>query len=92
MNEGDIVPQYLITSYLPDNFDPSTIDEATVNAINALNEELIASGARLLAAALAPASQAKSLRTAAQWRTAHHRRPVFGSQGARWWVLDTGSR
>ena len=57
------MPQYLLTNYLPDNFDPSTVNEATINAINALNEELIAAGARLLAAGLAPASQAKSLRT-----------------------------
>ena len=57
------MPQYLLTNYLPDNFDPSTVDEATINAINALNEELIAAGARLMAAGLAPASQAKSLRT-----------------------------
>jgi hypothetical protein len=57
------MPQYLLTNYLPDNFDPSAVDEATINAINALNEELIAAGARLMAAGLAPASQAKSLRT-----------------------------
>jgi len=49
------MPQYLVTNYLPDNFDPSTMDEATVRAINELNEELIAAGARLLAAGLAPA-------------------------------------
>jgi hypothetical protein len=58
------MPQYLLTNYLPDNFDPSTVSEATVQAINELNEELIAAGARLLAVGLAPASQAKSLRTA----------------------------
>ena len=57
------MPQYLVTNYLPDNFDPSTMDEATVQAIDALNEELIAAGARLLAAGLAPASQAKALRS-----------------------------
>ena len=56
------MPQYLVTNYLPDDFDPSTIDEATIHAINALNDELEAAGARLLAAGLAPASQAKSLR------------------------------
>ena len=39
------------------------MDEATVHAINVLNEELIAAGARLLAGGLAPPSQAKSLRT-----------------------------
>ena len=57
------MPQYLLTNYLPDNFDPSTVDEATVHAIDVLNEELIAAGARLLAVGLARASQAKSLRT-----------------------------
>jgi hypothetical protein len=57
------MPQYLLTNYLADNFDPSTVDEATVHAIDMLNEELIAAGARLLAVGLAPASQAKSLRT-----------------------------
>ena len=57
------MPQYLLTSYLPDNFDPSAVTEATIDAINALNEELIAAGARLMAAGLAPAGQAKSLRT-----------------------------
>ena len=57
------MPQYLVTNYLPDNFDPSTMTEATIQAINDLNEELIAAGARLMAAGLAPASQAKALRS-----------------------------
>ncbi len=56
------MPQYLVANYLPDDFDPSTVDEATIRAIDDLNEELIAAGARLLAVGLAPASQAKSLR------------------------------
>jgi hypothetical protein len=56
------MPQYLVASYLPDDFDPSTVDEAMVRAINDLNEELIAAGARLMACGLSPASQAKSLR------------------------------
>ena len=56
------MPHYLLANYLPDDFDPSTVDEATVRAINDLNDELEASGARLMACGLAPASQAKSLR------------------------------
>jgi hypothetical protein len=56
------MPQYLLANYLPDNFDPSTMTEATVRAINDLNEELEAAGARLMACGLSPASQAKSLR------------------------------
>jgi hypothetical protein len=60
--KGEIMPQYLLANYLPDNFDPSTMTEATVRAINDLNEELEAAGARLMACGLSPASQAKSLR------------------------------
>ena len=54
--------KYLVTIQLPDDFDPSTVTEATVQAINDLNEELEAAGARLMACGLSPASQAKSLR------------------------------
>ena len=56
------MPQYLVASYLPDNFDPSTVDEAMVRAIDVLNEELIAAGARLMACGLGTPGQAKSLR------------------------------
>jgi hypothetical protein len=56
------MPQYLVASYLPDDFDPSTVDEAMVRAIDVLNEELIAAGARLMACGLGTPSQAKSLR------------------------------
>jgi hypothetical protein len=61
-DKGEIMPQYLLANYLPDNFDPSTMTEATVRAINDLNDELEAAGARLMACGLSPASQAKSLR------------------------------
>jgi hypothetical protein len=60
--KGEIMPQYLLANYLPDNFDPSTMTEATVRVINDLNDELEAAGARLMACGLSPASQAKSLR------------------------------
>ena len=56
------MPQYLIASYLPDDFDPSTVTEATVRAISDLNDELEAAGARLMACGLSPAAQAKSVR------------------------------
>ena len=36
------MPQYLFAGYLPDNFDPSTQDEAIVEEIHALNREMIA--------------------------------------------------
>jgi hypothetical protein len=56
------MPQYLVSGHLPDNFDPSTQDEALVHNINALNDELEAEGARLVAVGLGAPSQAKSLR------------------------------
>ncbi len=56
------MPQYLIANYLPDDFDPSTVTEATVRAISDLNDELEAAGARLMACGLSPAAQAKSVR------------------------------
>ena len=49
------MPQYLVANYLPDNFDPSTQDEATVEAIHALNREMIAAGVRKFAGGLGSA-------------------------------------
>jgi hypothetical protein len=56
------MPHYLVAIHHPENFDPSTVDEAAVNEINALNDELEAAGARIFACGLAAPSQAKSLR------------------------------
>jgi hypothetical protein len=53
------MPQYLVSGYLPDDFDPSTQDEAIIEAIHALNREMIAAGVRKYAAGL---GKAKSLR------------------------------
>ena len=46
------MPQYLFAGYLPDDFDPSTQDEATVEKIHALNREMIAAGVRKFACCL----------------------------------------
>ena len=54
------MPQYLISGYLPDNYDPSTATEETIEAIHALNREMIAAGVRKFACGL---GKAKSLRT-----------------------------
>src|SRR5215212_1155187 len=56
------MPHYLVVSHLPENFDPSIQDEAMVRAINDLNDELEAAGARVFVGGLSPAGQAKSLR------------------------------
>jgi len=48
------MPQYLISTYLPDDFDPSLVTEATVEAIHALNREMVAAGVRKFACGLSP--------------------------------------
>src|SRR6476659_7022993 len=56
------MPQYLVANYLPDNFDPSTVTEAMIEEIHALNRELIAAGARKFACGVSPAASAKTVR------------------------------
>ena len=53
------MPQYLVAGYLPDDFDPSQLDEATGRQIHALNKEMIAAGVRRFACGL---GSARSLR------------------------------
>ena len=56
------MPQYLVAIYHPDDYDPSVETEAISEEIHALNREMIAAGARMLACGLSPAGHAKSLR------------------------------
>jgi hypothetical protein len=50
------MPQYLVANYLPDDFDPSTVTEAMIEEIHALNRELIAAGVRKFACGISPAA------------------------------------
>ena len=54
------MPQSLISGYLPHNFDPSLQPEETIEAIHALNREMIAAGIRRYAGGL---GKATSMRT-----------------------------
>jgi hypothetical protein len=56
------MPHYLVANYLPDDFDPSTVTEAMIEEIHALNRELIAAGVRKFACGISPAASAKTLR------------------------------
>jgi hypothetical protein len=56
------MPQYLIASYLPDDYDPSVETEGVIEQIHALNREMIAAGVRKFACGLSPAATAKTLR------------------------------
>ena len=59
---GELMPQYLVAIYHPDDHDPSVETEAMIEQIHALNREMIAAGARKFACGLSPAANAKSLR------------------------------
>ena len=56
------MPQYLVASYLPDDFDPSSVTEAMMEEIHALNREMIAAGVRKFACGVSPAANAKTVR------------------------------
>jgi hypothetical protein len=57
---GDDMPHYLVSGYLPTDFDPSVMTEAKVEEIHALNREMIAAGVRRFAGGL---GSAHTLRT-----------------------------
>ena len=56
------MPQYLVCNYMPDDFDPSTVTEAMIEEIHAINREMIAAGVRKFACGIAPPANAKVLR------------------------------
>jgi hypothetical protein len=58
-DKGEDMPQYLVAGYLPDDFDPSQMDEATGRKIHAFNQEMEAAGVLKLACGL---GAVKSLR------------------------------
>src|SRR5262245_19779272 len=56
-----VMPQYLVCNYLPDDFDPSTVTEAMMEEIHALNREMIAAGVRKFACGISPPANAKTV-------------------------------
>ncbi len=56
------MPHYLVANYLPDDFDPTTVTEAMIEKIHALNREMIAAGIRKFACGITPPVSAKTLR------------------------------
>lgn len=52
---GDDMPHYLVSGYLPDDYDPSAESEETIEGIHALNREMIAAGVRKFAGGLGKA-------------------------------------
>jgi hypothetical protein len=56
------MPQFLVANYLPDDFDPSSVTEAMIEEIHALNREMIAAGVRKFACGISPPNNAKTVR------------------------------
>ena len=85
------MPQYLIAGYLPDDFDPSTQDEAMAEKIHALNREMIAAGVRRFAAGL---GQARTLRAQPNGEVVLTDGPYLETKEhiGGFWVLDVKSR
>jgi hypothetical protein len=59
---GDNMPHYFVCNYLPDDFDPSTVTEAMIEEIHALNREMDAAGVTKFACGITPAAAAKTVR------------------------------
>ena len=56
------MPQYLVCNYMPDDFDPSTVTQAMIDEIHALNREMDAAGVTKFACGIYPAAAAKTVR------------------------------
>jgi hypothetical protein len=68
-----LMPQFLVAGYLPDDFDPSQMDEATGRKIHAFNKEMEAR--RCPEIGLRPWGREGAAR-ADRWRSPHHRRAL----------------
>jgi hypothetical protein len=55
--------KFFISAHLPDDFDPSTMDDQVGRNIHAFNAELEAAGALFFACGLLPVSLAKTVRS-----------------------------
>ena len=85
--------QYLVAIHHPDNYDSSTEGEAMVRDIHALNEEMIAAGARLFAGGLSAASSARSLRKQPDGKVLITDGPYLETKEhvGGFWILETAN-
>jgi hypothetical protein len=82
---------YLVAIHHPDDFDPSTETEVTIEDIHALNREMIAAGVRVFVGGLAPVHRAKSLRAQTDGKVLITDGPYLETKEhiAGFWVLET---
>jgi len=88
---GDDMPQYLVALYLPDNYDPSTETQETIEAIHELNREMIAAGVRKFAGGLSP--KATTLRAQANGEVLVTDGPYLEAKEhvGGLWILETAN-
>ena len=87
------MPQYLVAIHHPDNFDPSTESEATVHAIDALNQEMAAAGVVVFVGGLTPVREAKSLRAQPNGKVLTTDGPYLETKEhiGGFWILEAAS-
>ncbi len=85
--------QYLVAIHHPDDFDPSSEDEATQQDIRALNTEMKAAGAVVFVGGLDSARRAKSLRLKPGGKVSMTDGPYIETKEhvGGFWVLEAAS-
>ena len=84
------MPQYFVSLYLPEDFDPSTQTETQVEEIHALNREMDAAGVVKFAGGLFPPAHAKSLQYQGDGKVTVTDGPYLETKEhiGGFWVLD----
>ena len=87
------MPQYLVCNYLPDDFDPSTVTEAMMEEIHAINREMIAAGVRKFACGISPADKAKTVRKQSDGKVLVTDGPYIETKDhiGGFWILETAN-
>ena len=82
--------QYLVAIHHPDDYDPSTEDEAMSRDIDVLNEEMVAAGIRIFVGGLHSVRSAKSLKVGPGGAVAVIDGPYLktGEHVGGFWVLE----
>ncbi len=85
--------QYLVAIHLPEDFHPSSEDEATQRDIRALNIEMKTAGAVIFVGGLEPVSRAKSLRLKPGGKVSMTDGPYIETKEhvGGFWVLEAAS-
>src|SRR5215470_10992417 len=84
------MPQYLVAIYHPNDYDPSTEDDAMSRNIDALNEEMEAARVRVFVGGLSPARRARSIRAQPAGKAIVTDGPYIETKEhiGRFWVLE----